>query len=55
MTNTQGGTIVLGAAEKSTGLAWEGVPDAGQLRAMLWGQLNDHHKVSSYLRFSAKM
>ena len=26
MANTQGGTIVLGVAEKSTGLVWEGVP-----------------------------
>ena len=26
------GTIVLGVAEKSTGLVWEGVPDAAQLR-----------------------
>ena len=31
MANTQGGTIVLGVAEKSTGLVWEGVPDAAQL------------------------
>ena len=28
MANTQGGTIVLGMAEKPTGLVWEGVPDA---------------------------
>ncbi|MBK5203997.1 MAG: ATP-binding protein [Polaromonas sp.] len=32
MANTQGGTIVLGVAEKPTGLVWEGVPDAAQLR-----------------------
>jgi ATP-dependent DNA helicase RecG len=49
MANTQGGTIVLGVAEKPTGLAWEGVPDAAQLRTVLWGQLNDRHKVSSNL------
>ncbi|MBP6118482.1 MAG: putative DNA binding domain-containing protein [Giesbergeria sp.] len=49
MANTQGGTIVLGVAEKSTGLVWEGVPDAAQLRTVLWGQLNDRHKVSTNL------
>ena len=49
MANTQGGTIVLGVAEKSTGLVWEGVPDAAQLRTVLWGQLNDRHKVSANL------
>jgi len=49
MANTQGGTIVLGVAEKSTGLVWEGVPDASQLRTVLWGQLNDRHKVSTNL------
>lgn len=38
--NTQGGTIVLGVAEKSTGLVWEGVPDAAQLRTVLWDQLS---------------
>lgn len=32
MANTQGGTIVLGVAEKPTGLVWEGVPDVAQLR-----------------------
>ncbi|HEY8907224.1 MAG TPA: ATP-binding protein [Rhodoferax sp.] len=46
MANTQGGTIVLGVAEKPSGLVWEGVPDAAQLRTVLWGQLNDRHKVS---------
>jgi hypothetical protein len=30
-------------------VAWEGVPDAAQLRTVLWGQLNDRHKVSSNL------
>ena len=30
--NTQGGTIVMGVAEKPSGLVWEGVPDAAQLR-----------------------
>nr|WP_293641929.1 hypothetical protein [Polaromonas sp.] len=49
MANTQGGTIVLGVAEKSTGLVWEGVPDAAQLRTVLWGQLNDCHMVCSNL------
>ena len=49
MANTQGGTIVLGVAEKSIGLVWEGVPDAAQLRTVLWGQLNDRHKVSTNL------
>ena len=49
MANTQGGAIVLGVAEKSTGLVWEGVPDAAQLRTVLWGQLNDRHKVSANL------
>lgn len=44
--NTQGGTIVLGVAEKPAGLVWEGVPDAAQLRTVLWGQLNDRHKIS---------
>lgn len=53
--NAQGGTIVLGVTERPIGLVWEGVPDAVQLRTVLWGQLNDRHKVSSYLRFSAKM
>lgn len=32
LANTQGGTIVLGVAEKPTGLVWEGVPDTAQLR-----------------------
>ena len=49
MANTQGGTIVLGVAEKATGLVWEGVPDAAQLRTVLWGQLNDRHKISANL------
>lgn len=49
MANTQGGTIVLGVAEKPTGLMWEGVPDSAQLRTVLWGQLNDRHKVSASL------
>ena len=47
--NTQGGTIVLGVAEKPAGLVWEGVSDAAQLRTVLWGQLNDWHKVSTNL------
>jgi hypothetical protein len=35
MANTQGGTIVMGVAEKASGLVWEGVPDAAQLRTSL--------------------
>lgn len=49
MANTQGGTIVLGVAEKAGGLVWEGVPDAAQLRTVLWNQLNDRNKVSRNL------
>lgn len=49
MANTQGGTIVLGVAEKASGLVWEGVPDAAQLRTVLWGQLNDRNKISANL------
>ena len=49
MANTQGGTIVLGVVEKPTGLAWEGVPDAAQLRTVLWNQLNDRHKINRNL------
>lgn len=49
MANTQGGTIVLGVAEKDGKLVWEGVPDAAQLRTVLWNQLNDRHKVSRNL------
>ena len=37
MANTQGGTIVLGVAEKPAGLVRAGVPDAAQLRTVLWG------------------
>ena len=49
MANTQGGTIVLGVAEKPAGLVWEGVPDAVQLRTVLWNQLNDRNKISRNL------
>ena len=49
MANTQGGTIVLGVAERNGELVWEGVPDAGQLRTVLWNQLNDRNKVSRNL------
>lgn len=49
MANTQGGTIILGVVEKGTGLSWEGVPDAVQLRTVLWNQLNDRQKVSRNL------
>jgi ATP-dependent DNA helicase RecG len=49
MANTQGGTIVMGVVEKGTGLTWEGVPDAAQLRTVLWNQLNDRQKVSRNL------
>ena len=45
MAKTQGGTIVLGVAEKPSGLVWEGVPDAAQLRTVLWRQLNDGQYV----------
>lgn len=34
MANTQGGTIVLGVAEKASGLLWECVPDVGLLRTL---------------------
>ena len=34
MANTQGGTIVLGVAEKPSGLVREGVTDAAQLRTL---------------------
>lgn len=49
MANTQGGSIVLGVAERGGQLAWEGVPDAAQLRAVLWNQLNDRQKISRNL------
>jgi ATP-dependent DNA helicase RecG len=49
MANTQGGTIVLGVAERNGELVWEGVPDAAQLRTVLWNQLNDRQKVSRNL------
>ncbi|MDO9074781.1 MAG: ATP-binding protein [Rubrivivax sp.] len=49
MANTQGGTVILGVVEKAAGLAWEGVPDAAQLRTVLWNQLNDRQKVSRNL------
>ncbi len=35
MAKTQSGTIMLGVAEKSTGLVWDGSPDALQLRTVL--------------------
>lgn len=47
--NTQGGTIALGVAEKRGELVWEGVPDAAQLRTVLWAQLNDRNKISANL------
>lgn len=49
MANTQGGTIVLGVAERGGQLAWEGVPDAAQLRTVLWNQLHDRQKISRNL------
>ncbi len=49
MANTQGGTVVLGVAERDGQLVWEGVPDASQLRTVLWNQLNDRQKVSRNL------
>ena len=53
MANTQGGTIVLGVSENAGGLVWEGVPDAEQLRTVLWNQLNDRNKVSRNLLSAA--
>ncbi|MBA4176575.1 MAG: transcriptional regulator [Leptothrix sp. (in: Bacteria)] len=55
MANTQGGTIVLGVAERDSGLSWEGVPDAAQLRTVLWNQLNDRQKVSRNLLTDANI
>lgn len=49
MANTQGGSIVLGVVEKPDGLSWDGVPDAGAMRTLLWNQLNDRGKVSANL------
>lgn len=49
MANTQGGTIVLGVSERGGQLVWEGVPDAAQLRTVLWNQLNDRQKISRNL------
>lgn len=49
MANSQGGTIVLGVAEKQGKFVWEGVPDPVTLRNHLWSQLNDRNKVSSNL------
>ncbi|MFZ3082442.1 hypothetical protein [Rhodoferax ferrireducens] len=34
--NTQGGTIVLGVAEKPARLVWKGVPDAARPTASAW-------------------
>ena len=51
MTNTQGGTIVLGVAEKATGWVWEGVSYAARLCTVLSWQLDDRYKVSmEYLK-----
>lgn len=49
MANTQGGTIVLGVAERDGAFVGEGVPDAAQLRTVLWNQLNDRQKISRNL------
>lgn len=49
MANAQGGTVVLGVAERGGQLVWEGVPDASQLRTVLWNQLNDRQKISRNL------
>jgi ATP-dependent DNA helicase RecG len=49
MANTHGGTIVLGIAERNGQLHWEGVPNAAQLRTVLWNQLNDRNKISRNL------
>ena len=40
---------MLGVAERASGLVWEGVPDAAQLRTVLWSQLNDRHKITANL------
>ena len=55
MANTQGGTIVLGVSERDGKLAWEGVPDAAQLRTVLWNQLNDRQKISRNLLSDADL
>jgi hypothetical protein len=48
--NTQDGTPVLGATEKPTGLAWEGLPRCrATARRTAGSQLNDRHKASSNL------
>lgn len=53
MANTQGGTIVLGVAERDGQFVREGVPDAAQLRTVLWNQLNDRQKISRNLLVDA--
>ena len=40
MANTDGGLIVLGVAERSGALSFDGVADPGQMRTTLWNQLN---------------
>ncbi|MFO1192320.1 MAG: ATP-binding protein [Rhodoferax sp.] len=49
MANTQGGTVIFGVAERDGQFAWEGVPNAPELRTALWSQLNDRQKVSRNL------
>ena len=49
MANTEGGMIVLGVAERSGVLSWDGVADPAQLRTTLWNQINDRQKVSANL------
>ena len=46
MANTDGGLIVLGVAERSGALSFDGVADPGQMRTTLWNQLNDRQKIS---------
>ena len=48
--NTQGGLIVLGAAEKSDGaMRAIGIANLEALRRDLWGSLNNEQKVSTNL------
>lgn len=49
MANTEGGTVVLGIAEREGKLFVDGLSDAGKLRSLLWAQLNDRQKVSCNL------
>jgi hypothetical protein len=48
MDTTQGVTTVLGVAEKPTGVAWEGLPNAARHRTGLWGQLTNVHRIPRF-------